>query len=153
MEPIRIRDYTFDSRLFVGSGKYRDYDEMLACWEASGTEMVTVAVRRVDLKHEKELIYCALGRMKRLSRTDFQTVALYWLCAEYLSGAGLVPPTGLVPYRHGERTKVIRFFPHPDQAETIREAITTAMELAGALDETAALVEISVTFLVETGQP
>jgi len=54
MEPIRIRDYTFQSRLFVGSGKYSDYDEMLACWEASGAEMVTVAVRRVDLKHETE---------------------------------------------------------------------------------------------------
>jgi thiazole synthase len=51
---LQIRDYSFDSRLFVGSGKYKDYDEMLACWEASGTQMVTVAVRRVDLAHEKE---------------------------------------------------------------------------------------------------
>ncbi|MEM8886200.1 MAG: thiazole synthase [Planctomycetota bacterium] len=53
-DPIRIRDYSFESRLFVGSGKYRDYDEMLACWDASGAEVVTVAVRRVDLNHEKE---------------------------------------------------------------------------------------------------
>ncbi|MHC4940853.1 MAG: thiazole synthase [Planctomycetota bacterium] len=54
MEPIRIRDYSFESRLFVGSGKYKDYDQMLACWEASGAEVVTVALRRVDLDHEKE---------------------------------------------------------------------------------------------------
>jgi len=54
MEPLRIRDYTFESRLFLGSGKYKDYDEMLACWEAAGTQCVTVALRRVDLKHEKE---------------------------------------------------------------------------------------------------
>lgn len=54
MEPLRIRDYSFSSRLFLGSGKYRDYDEMLACWEASGTQCVTVALRRVDLDHEKE---------------------------------------------------------------------------------------------------
>jgi thiazole synthase len=54
MEPLRIGDREFQSRLFVGSGKYRDYDQMVACWEASGTECVTVALRRVDLKHERE---------------------------------------------------------------------------------------------------
>jgi thiazole synthase len=54
MEPLRIRGRAFRSRLFVGSGKYRDYDQMLACWEASGTECVTVALRRVDLGHERE---------------------------------------------------------------------------------------------------
>ena len=54
MEPIRIRDYSFESRLFVGSGKYKHYDEMLACWDASGAQVVTVALRRVDLDHEKE---------------------------------------------------------------------------------------------------
>ncbi len=102
---------------------------------------------------EKELIYRALGRMKQLSRTDFQTVALDWLCAEYLSGVGMVPPTGLLPYLPGERTRAIRFYPHRDQAETIRLAIETAMELTGAPDKTAALVEISLTFLLETEQP
>ncbi|MHC4449895.1 MAG: thiazole synthase [Planctomycetota bacterium] len=54
MEPIRIRDYSFESRLFVGSGKYKDYDQMLACWDASGAQVVTVALRRVDLDHQKE---------------------------------------------------------------------------------------------------
>ena len=54
MEPLRIGDREFRSRLIVGSGKYRDYDQMVACWEASGTECVTVALRRVDLKHERE---------------------------------------------------------------------------------------------------
>jgi thiazole synthase len=54
MEPIRIRDYAFESRLFVGSGKYEDYDQMLACWEASGAQVVTVALRRVDLDHKTE---------------------------------------------------------------------------------------------------
>jgi len=54
MEPLRIGDRTFNSRLIVGSGKYRDYDQMVACWEASGAECVTVALRRVDLKHERE---------------------------------------------------------------------------------------------------
>jgi len=54
MEPLRIRDHVFSSRLIVGSGKYRDYDEMLLCWEAAGAECVTVALRRVDLEHARE---------------------------------------------------------------------------------------------------
>jgi len=54
VEPLRIRDHVFESRLFVGSGLYEDYDQMLAAWEASGTQCVTVAVRRVDLEHARE---------------------------------------------------------------------------------------------------
>jgi len=54
VDTLRIGRHEFLSRLFVGSGKYRDYDEMLAAWDASGTECVTVALRRVDLKREKE---------------------------------------------------------------------------------------------------
>lgn len=39
------------SRLFLGTGKYRTDDEMLAALEASGCELVTVALRRLDLDH------------------------------------------------------------------------------------------------------
>ncbi len=53
MDALRIRDHTFRSRLLVGSGKYRDDEQMVACWEASGTDCVTVALRRVDLDHAK----------------------------------------------------------------------------------------------------
>lgn len=48
-EPLKIADRTFRSRLIVGTGKYRDNQEMLTAIRASGAEMVTVAVRRVDL--------------------------------------------------------------------------------------------------------
>ncbi|HSF18602.1 MAG TPA: thiazole synthase [Vicinamibacteria bacterium] len=41
---------TFRSRLILGTGKYDDFQLMRRCHEASGTEMVTVAVRRVNLK-------------------------------------------------------------------------------------------------------
>src|SRR5260221_1613546 len=37
------------SRLFVGTGKYRTDEEMLASLDASGCELVTVALRRLDL--------------------------------------------------------------------------------------------------------
>jgi len=44
----------FRSRLILGTGKYPDNPTMLASLRASGTEMVTVAVRRVDLDRSKE---------------------------------------------------------------------------------------------------
>lgn len=53
-EPLTIAGRTFRSRLIVGSGKYRDHEEMVRAIRASGAEMVTVAVRRVDLDASKE---------------------------------------------------------------------------------------------------
>jgi thiazole synthase len=48
-EVLTIAGRTFHSRLFVGTGKYRTNEEMERCHQASGAEVVTVAVRRVDL--------------------------------------------------------------------------------------------------------
>lgn len=53
-EPLVIAGREFRSRLVVGTGKYRTNDEMVRAIEASGAEMVTVAVRRVDLDRSKE---------------------------------------------------------------------------------------------------
>jgi thiazole synthase len=49
VEPLRIADRTFRSRLILGTGKYRDAETMQAAFAASGTEIVTVALRRVPL--------------------------------------------------------------------------------------------------------
>ncbi len=46
---LTIADRTFTSRLFVGTGKYSSHQVMAECHAASGAEVVTVAVRRVDL--------------------------------------------------------------------------------------------------------
>lgn len=46
---LRIADREFRSRLIVGTGKYRSFQEMARAHEASGAEIVTVAVRRVNL--------------------------------------------------------------------------------------------------------
>lgn len=51
---LTIGDLTFTSRLIIGTGKYRSYDEMKKAHRASGAEMVTVAVRRVPLDHSAE---------------------------------------------------------------------------------------------------
>ena len=46
---LELGDRTFTSRLILGTGKYTDAETMVAAFEASGTEMITVALRRVDL--------------------------------------------------------------------------------------------------------
>src|SRR6185312_14547853 len=45
---------SFTSRLIVGTGKYKDYAQNAAAAEASGAEIVTVAVRRVNLTDPKQ---------------------------------------------------------------------------------------------------
>lgn len=52
--PLLIGGHQFRSRLLVGTGKYRGNAEMIRAIEASGAEVVTVAVRRVDLDRRKE---------------------------------------------------------------------------------------------------
>ena len=52
--PLVIGDARFTSRLIVGTGKYRTNQEMVDAIRASGAEMVTVAVRRVDLDRSKD---------------------------------------------------------------------------------------------------
>src|SRR5437899_12321088 len=55
----------FRSRLIVGTGKYRSFQEMARCHVASGAEMVTVAVRRVNLTDKsKESLLDYINRAK-----------------------------------------------------------------------------------------
>lgn len=53
-DKFEIAGREFTSRLIVGTGKYRSFDEMKAAHAASGAEMVTVAVRRVPLDRSEE---------------------------------------------------------------------------------------------------
>src|SRR4051812_30788686 len=52
--PLTVGGRAFRSRLMVGTGKYRNNSEMAQAIEATGAEVVTVAVRRVDLDRSKE---------------------------------------------------------------------------------------------------
>ncbi|TAH37886.1 MAG: thiazole synthase [Planctomycetota bacterium] len=45
--PLRVGPHSFRSRLILGTGKYPSYEIMRECHRASGTELVTVAVRRI----------------------------------------------------------------------------------------------------------
>lgn len=69
---LRIGQHTFTSRLFVGTGKYKDVAETERAIAASGAEVVTVALRRVDLKSRGEGSMMALltsGRFTLLPNT------------------------------------------------------------------------------------
>src|SRR2546427_2327548 len=52
-DPLVVAGVTLRSRLFLGTGKYADNETMLAALEASGCELVTVALRRLDLDNPK----------------------------------------------------------------------------------------------------
>ena len=54
MDSLVIAGKSFRSRLIVGTGKYKDGPQTAAALEASGAEVVTVAVRRVNLDRSKE---------------------------------------------------------------------------------------------------
>lgn len=49
MSTLKIADREFTSRLFVGTGKFRSNEQMQKAIIASGTEMVTVAMKRIEL--------------------------------------------------------------------------------------------------------
>jgi thiazole synthase len=77
-DALRIGPHTFQSRLFVGTGKYKDVDETRRAIAASGAEVVTVALRRVDLKDRGEgsmmgllgeLTRAPAGKLKLLPNT------------------------------------------------------------------------------------
>jgi len=54
MDALQIAGRKLQSRLIVGTGKYKSFQENARALEASGAEMVTVAVRRVNLDRSKE---------------------------------------------------------------------------------------------------
>lgn len=71
-KPFQIAGVTLQSRLLIGTGKYPSLDVMRACHEASGAELVTVAVRRLDLAAPKEqsiLSFIDTNRFRLLPNT------------------------------------------------------------------------------------
>ena len=71
-DPLILGAHRFQSRLIVGTGKYKDVTETRAALEASGAELVTVALRRVELKDRSEGSLMSLlmsGRFKLLPNT------------------------------------------------------------------------------------
>jgi len=71
-DTLNIKGIEFSSRLWVGTGKYKDFEETARALEVSGTDMVTVSVRRVnitDSKSENLLDYVDPKKYKILPNT------------------------------------------------------------------------------------
>jgi thiazole synthase len=64
MDQLIIAGKAFDSRLFIGTGKYASNEIMAKAIEASGTQMVTVALRRVDIDNANDNLLAAIDRKK-----------------------------------------------------------------------------------------
>ena len=62
MSALKIGDVELDSRLILGTGKYADFELMRDSFEASGTGMVTVAIRRVNLNDPFRRVAARLHR-------------------------------------------------------------------------------------------
>jgi thiazole synthase len=71
-DKLTIAGVEFKSRLFVGTGKFSSPEKMAAAVEASGTEMVTVALRRVDLNapHDPTMSALDFSRYRLLPNTS-----------------------------------------------------------------------------------
>ena len=54
MDKLIIAGREFSSRLFLGTGKFNNNELMAKAIEASGTEMVTVAMKRIELDDEND---------------------------------------------------------------------------------------------------
>lgn len=70
--PLVLGSHSFASRLIVGTGKYATFDLMQACLEASGAEVITVAVRRerlIDAEGRNILDFIDLARYTILPNT------------------------------------------------------------------------------------
>lgn len=66
LDKLKIADREFESRLFIGTGKYASNEIMAEAIEASGTEMVTVALRRVDIESDNDDMLSAIDCDKYL---------------------------------------------------------------------------------------
>lgn len=66
-QPLSIAGRTLRSRLFMGTAKYPSFDVLRQCLEVSGCEVVTVAIRRVNLRGDnKQSIWDAIDKTRHL---------------------------------------------------------------------------------------
>ncbi len=62
MDKLIIAGKEFNSRLLIGTGKFASCELMVEAIEKSGTEIVTVALRRVDIENENDDMLSAIDR-------------------------------------------------------------------------------------------
>jgi thiazole synthase len=118
-DPLVIGGRTFTSRLMTGTGKFSSHAVMRAALESSGSQIVTVALRRVDLTRAGEgdvLDFLDLDRFTLLPNTSGATDAVEALRLARLARAG-----GMGTFVKLEVTPEPRHLA-PDPVETLRAA-------------------------------
>ena len=130
-----IASRTFRSRLMVGTGKYRSNDEMVRAIEASGAEIVTVAVRRVDLDRSQDA-----SILHHLDPKRFFLLA---------NTAGCYSAADAVRYARLAREAGFNEFV---KLEVIGDQETLLPDVAGLLEATAELVRDGFTVLAYTNE-
>lgn len=132
-QPLVIGGHSFRSRLFVGTGKYADNEQMIAALDASGAECVTVAVRRVDLDRSKEA-----GILHHLDPAKFFLLA---------NTAGCYTAADAIRYARLGREAGFNDFV---KLEVIGDKETLLPDAAGLLEAAAALVRDGFKVLAYT---
>jgi len=133
--PFAIGGRTFQSRLMVGTGKYRSNDEMARAIEASGAEIVTVAVRRVNL-----------DRTRDESLLHYLDPKRYFLLA---NTAGCYTAEDAIRYARLAREAGFNEFV---KLEVIGDQETLLPDVAGLLEATRVLVQEGFKILAYTNE-
>ncbi|HUF29840.1 MAG TPA: thiazole synthase [Gemmatimonadaceae bacterium] len=131
--PFEIAGREFRSRLMVGTGKYASAEQMMHAIEASGAEVVTVAVRRVDLDRGKDE-----GVLRHLDPARFFLLA---------NTAGCFDADEAVRYARLGRAAGFNDWV---KLEVIGDRDTLLPDTAGLLDATRTLVAEGFTVLAYT---
>lgn len=66
-EKLQLGSYKFDSRLILGTGKFSDTASMIKAVKASGTQLVTVALRRFNSKDKADDLYGPLSEIENMT--------------------------------------------------------------------------------------
>jgi len=111
---LKIADHTFKSRLFTGTGKFSSAQTMLEALAASGSELVTLAMKRVDLRSASDNIYRPLKHAgyKLLPNTSGARTAEEAIFAAQLA-------------REAMKTNWIKLEIHPDPRYLMPDPIET----------------------------
>src|SRR3954465_119261 len=132
-QPFVIAGRQFRSRLMVGTGKYASNGQMIDAIEASGAEVVTVAVRRVDLDRSKDE-----GILHHLDPNNFFLLA---------NTAGCYNATDAIRYARLARAAG---FNEWVKLEVIGDQQTLLPDTTGLLDATKTLVDEGFKVLAYT---
>lgn len=124
MDDLKIADRLFHSRLLIGTGKFSSNAAMQGAMEASGCEIVTVALRRVDINNPKDSLLHHIDRSRYLLLPNTSGARD---AEEAVRLARLARAAGCDPWVKLEVTPD-PYYLLPDPVETLKAAIILVKE-------------------------